>query len=148
MAEQMEITLEFHDHQHAHQIDLFQLECSTKSALPFILSAPGPDQSHLLPGTNVEVSLVDDATIASIHAEFMSDPTPTDVITFQHGEILISTETGFRQARDHQQPLHSEILLYVIHGLLHLHGHEDASHDGAAVMKRIQEQIRDQILNA
>lgn len=145
MTKETKIALEFHDHQRAHQIDLIRIERRAKSALPLILNSPGPDTSHLLPGMTVEISLIDDETIARIHAEFMNDPSPTDVITFHHGEILISTETGFRQALDHQQLLDSEILLYVIHGLLHLHGHEDASPEGAATMKRQQLEILDQV---
>src|ERR1044072_5382254 len=47
----------------------------------------------------VSIVLVSDQRIAQVHRQFMNDPTPTDVITFDHGEILISTQTAKRQAR-------------------------------------------------
>lgn len=89
----------------------------------------------------IEISLVDDAEIARVHGEFLDDPTPTDVITFHHGEILVSTETAARQAPEHGKSLDHEIALYMVHGLLHLSGHEDHEPAEAAVMAEKQEQI-------
>jgi len=48
----------------------------------------------------VEVSLVDDVTIADVHLRFMDIPGATDVITFDHGEIHISVETARQQAME------------------------------------------------
>ncbi len=89
----------------------------------------------------VEVSLLDDAAIARVHDEFMDDPTPTDVITFQHGEILISVETAIRCAAEHGHPAEREALLYLIHGLLHLNGHDDLSEPAREIMHRTQESL-------
>ena len=85
--------------------------------------------------------MVSDKRIAEIHQRFMNDPTPTDVITFQHGEILISVETAKRQARQFGTTLDHELRLYLVHGLLHLHGFDDKTAAGAAEMKRVQETI-------
>jgi probable rRNA maturation factor len=87
------------------------------------------------------VVLVSDNRIAAIHQEFMNAPDPTDVITFQHGEIFISVETAKRQARAYRTSLEHELRLYLVHGLLHLHGYNDATEAGAAEMKRLQEGI-------
>jgi len=89
----------------------------------------------------IEVALVDDETIARVHAEFMNDPAPTDVITFDHGEIVISVETGARQAEEHREPLERELLRYLVHGLLHLAGHEDGEEEARAKMIAEQERI-------
>ena len=83
--------------------------------------------------------------LARAHADFLGDPTPTDVITFQHGEILISTETAIRQAAEHSHPPLRECALYLIHGLLHLHGHEDHEPAEAEAMKETQERILDRV---
>lgn len=88
----------------------------------------------------IEVALVDDETIARVHGEFMDDPTPTDVITFDHGEIVIGVETGARQAAEHEETLERELLRYMVHGLLHLAGHEDE--EDAARERMIAEQER------
>ena len=139
------IELEFYDHQEAVAVDLEFISTRTTAALPLILQEPGPEESHLTEGLTVEFSFVDDAEIGRVHDEFLGDPSPTDVITFHHGEILISTETALRQGNDHGQHWQRELVLYTIHGLLHLHGHEDASIAGAATMKRLQEHILDQV---
>lgn len=110
------------------------------------LSSPGIRVERSLPTLpGVEVSLVSDAEIASVHERFMDDPTPTDVITFQHGEILISLETAARCAAEHGHSPTREILLYLIHGLLHLNGFDDKSEAARHEMGRVQERILNEI---
>lgn len=97
-----------------------------------------------LPGlAEIEATLLTDAEIAQVHGEFLNDPTPTDVITFEHGEILISIETAARQARQFgaNQPVPREIALYLIHGLLHLAGWNDYDPAEAAAMEIEQDRI-------
>ncbi len=89
----------------------------------------------------VEVTFVSDATIARLHVEFMAIEGATDVITFQHGEIVISTETAAAYAPLYGRTLRDELALYLIHGLLHLHGYGDGSALEAAAMHRLQEQL-------
>lgn len=85
--------------------------------------------------------LVSDPRIAALHAEFMGDPAPTDVITFLHGEIVMSAATARREARRHGVPLPGEIARYAVHGLLHLAGWSDCDPPAAADMRRMQEKI-------
>lgn len=85
--------------------------------------------------------LVSDARIAALHGEFLSDPTPTDVITFQHGEIVISAETAWREAQRRGLRVTEEIARYAVHGLLHLAGWTDGSEADAAEMRAVQEKI-------
>jgi len=89
----------------------------------------------------VSFVLVSDARIAALHDEFMRDPTPTDVITFHHGEIVISAETAHREARRRALPLPGELARYAVHGLLHLAGWSDTDPGEAADMRAIQEKI-------
>jgi len=85
--------------------------------------------------------LVSDARIAAVHGQFLRDPTPTDVITFHHGEIVLSAETARREARQRGLPLPAEIARYAVHGLLHLAGWSDGDPGAAAAMRSIQEKI-------
>jgi len=94
----------------------------------------------------VEVTLVSDRTIARLHSEFMKIDGPTDVLTFQHGEIVISAETARANALRFRTGLTREIALYTVHGLLHLNGLEDATVRGAAQMRAIQTRILNAIL--
>jgi probable rRNA maturation factor len=89
----------------------------------------------------VSVVLVSDRRIAQIHRRFMNEPGPTDVITFQHGEIFISTETAKRQARQFGTSFEHEVRLYIAHGLLHLVGFDDKTLPAAGEMKRRQERL-------
>ncbi|MES2465933.1 MAG: rRNA maturation RNase YbeY [Verrucomicrobiota bacterium] len=136
-----ELNLNLYDHQQVLPLNLPQLTALAEAALPLVLAQTGPEVPVLPDLMEVEVSFITDEAIAKVHAEFLEDPTPTDVITFAHGEILISTETALRQAVEHGQTPEREVALYLIHGLLHLNGHEDESDTGFLMMKRLQEGI-------
>jgi probable rRNA maturation factor len=85
--------------------------------------------------------LVSDARIAALHQEFLNNPSPTDVITFPHGEIVISVETAKREAQQRALSLPEEIARYAVHGMLHLAGWSDATPRSGAAMRAIQEKI-------
>jgi probable rRNA maturation factor len=106
-----------------------------------VLAVPGPHDAVLAALETVEISFLTDDAIAAVHGEFMHDPSPTDVITFHHGEILISTETAIRQAPEGGHHAERECALYLIHGLLHLNGHHDSTPDERAAMHRRQDEI-------
>jgi probable rRNA maturation factor len=89
----------------------------------------------------VFVWLISDRRMASLHREFMHQTGPTDVLTFQHGEIFISVETAKKHARAFGNSLASELCLYIAHGLLHLHGFDDRTQAAARKMKAMQKKI-------
>ncbi|MBE2180555.1 MAG: rRNA maturation RNase YbeY [Chthoniobacterales bacterium] len=109
-------------------------------ALPGVLAAV---RSRSVLGQLPEVSVVavSDRRIAAVHGEFLGDPTPTDVITFLHGEIVLSAETAQREAFGRGLPLPQEIARYAVHGLLHLAGWSDETPSDAAEMRSVQEKI-------
>ena len=74
---------------------------------------------------SVEISIVDDPTIAAVHGEFLDDPTATDAITFPYGEVLVSCDTAAAYAAAHGLPREEELFRYMVHGLTHLHGYLD-----------------------
>ncbi len=103
----------------------------------------------------VEVAFVDDVCQSDLHLRFLGVAGPTDVITFPLdddtpggglGEVVISTDTAVRQAADHPEaPIdgdpNREVLLYVVHGVLHLLGYDDLDEDSAATMSRRQDEL-------
>lgn len=101
-------------------------------------SHPGSDLETL---EELELSLVDDATLAEIHGDFLNDPTTTDVITFPHGEILVSVEMATRRANEFGKGIRGETFLYLIHGMLHLAGLDDRNEEDALAMAKEQERI-------
>ena len=89
----------------------------------------------------VEVAIVSDRVIADVHRRFMNIPGPTDVITFEHGEIVTSAQTAALYARQYGHGVDQELALYIIHGLLHLNGYDDLTRSDAARMRRTQQRI-------
>ena len=94
----------------------------------------------------IEVAVVSDAVIARVHVEFMGVPGATDVITFDHGEIVVSADTARVQAAEHGHGVVGELALYIIHGLLHLNGYDDIAPRDRAKMHRVQDRIWRRVL--
>ncbi|MCH2111398.1 MAG: rRNA maturation RNase YbeY [Planctomycetes bacterium] len=84
-------------------------------------------------GVCVEVVTLPEAEHCAMHAEFLNDPTPTDVMAFPYsdedlfGEILINVDFALREARVRKKTQLQEIDLYLAHGALHLLGFRDGS---------------------
>lgn len=135
------IEIEFYDHVGIDPEDLEWLSKATRRALPECLIHPGSEPPDLPDLKSVEISLVPDETIARVHGDFFDDPTPTDVITFPHGEILVSTETAAVVGPEHGLSPLVETFLYVVHGLLHLNGHIDQADLERREMHKIQNAI-------
>lgn len=122
-------------------VELPDLQCFAGLALTECLKLPGRKGGVLSKLDEIDVVLVSDGRMAELHQRFLNEPGPTDVITFQHGEIVISAETAKRQARAFRTSMELELRLYIVHGLLHLHGFDDTTEGGAAEMKRVQEKL-------
>ena len=89
----------------------------------------------------VNVVVVSDRRIARLHEDFMGIAGATDVITFEHGDIVISAETARRHAAQHGQRIEEELALYTVHALLHLNGFEDSALKPAARMRKVQSRV-------
>lgn len=89
----------------------------------------------------IEVALVDNETSARVHEQFMGIEGETDVITFHHGEIVIGVEVAFKQAAENGEPPLRELFRYIVHGLLHLAGHEDEEAADRERMEAAQEPL-------
>jgi probable rRNA maturation factor len=120
---------------------LTALEDIANEAADLALASAADADSPLHHLATLEVALVDDETSDRVHREFMDIEGPTDVITFHHGEIVIGAAVAERQAAAYDEPLAREILRYLVHGLLHLAGHDDAQSAAREAMEAIQEEI-------
>lgn len=133
--------IEVHNRQRSVRVRLAWLRRLADQALGICreYSADGHFALRALP--EVEVAIVSDAVIADVHQRFMKIPGPTDVITFEHGEIVIGAQTAAQYARQYGHGVDQELALYIIHGLLHLNGYDDLTRNDAAVMRRTQRRI-------
>ena len=66
---------------------------------------------------------------------------PTDVLSFDYGEIFISTQTAKRQAKEHELSLRAELELLFVHGLLHILGFDHHKLKDRKRMHSLEEQV-------
>jgi probable rRNA maturation factor len=92
----------------------------------------------------ISLAVVDDPTIRRLHREYLKEDEPTDVLSFLlercegglEGEVIASGQTARRAATRFGWAAEDELLLYVIHGVLHLLGYRDATPAEQAEMRR------------
>lgn len=113
-----------------------------------LLHAIGRDDASL------SLALVNDAAIRALNREYRGKDTATDVLSFplddspavQRGEVLlgdvvISVDTARRQAADYDAPLQRELYRLLIHGILHLFGHDHVRAAERRVMEREERRL-------
>ena len=92
----------------------------------------------------VSLAFVDNPTIHQLNNRYLRHDEPTDVLSFPlsepnarklAGELVVGAETALAQAKERGHDVQAELALYVIHGLLHLCGHDDQTDAGAAAMR-------------
>jgi probable rRNA maturation factor len=126
-------------------INIGDLEKFAAQALRRCLQLRRHKPTQLVKLREVFVLLVSDRRMASLHRQFLNQSGATDVLTFEHGEIFISVETARRNARGFGNSLGHELRLYIVHGLLHLHGFDDQTEAGARKMETTQKKILDKL---
>ncbi|QDT70760.1 Endoribonuclease YbeY [Planctomycetes bacterium MalM25] len=91
----------------------------------------------------LSVAVVDDPTIHELNRQHLDHDYPTDVLSFAledepprlEGEVIVSSDTAITNAAEYGWPPEHELLLYVIHGVLHLVGHRDKADDEVTAMR-------------
>jgi probable rRNA maturation factor len=110
-------------------------------ALPCAQMEQGEGLTLLGTLPEIEVTIISDRRMAELHKRFLAVDGPTDVITFQHGEIIVSAETARTNAKKFGDTVVGEIFRYIVHGLLHLNGFTDDTARASKQMHRVQEKI-------
>jgi probable rRNA maturation factor len=120
------------------------LERSTRAALK---------QQAVSSDTELTIVLTDDARLKELNRDYLGIDAPTDVLSFPAsetdpetgahyiGDILISIPRAKSQATAAGHPLESEVQLLVVHGVLHLLGHDHANEEEKARMWKAQHEI-------
>ena len=90
------------------------------------------------PEADLTIALVDDAHIQGLNRDFLAHDAPTDVLSFPAdepdpetgsrylGDVVISLVRASEQARERGHTVEAEMQLLVVHGVLHLLGHDHA----------------------
>ena len=94
------------------------------------------------PGREVSLALVDDPTLAELHGRFLEDPSVTDVMSFllgedegAWGEVVVSVDRAREVAEERGLTWEREVVLYVVHGTLHLCGFDDHEDEDREAMR-------------
>ena len=115
-------------------------------------------------GGDAELSLlfVDETVIAGLNEQYMGEARPTDVLAFPLdevdqgpsvgsalgvptllGDVVVCPAVAARQAPDHGSTLDDELALLVVHGVLHVLGHDHADETETAAMQARERHILD-----
>ena len=96
----------------------------------------------------VSIAVVDDPTIRRLNREYLEHNYETDVLSFPlslepesgfiEGQLIVSTDTAQRVAIELSIAMQDELLLYVVHGALHLVGLLDKDPEHAKAMRQAE----------
>jgi rRNA maturation RNase YbeY len=99
----------------------------------------------------LSLAMVGDRRMAQLHEQFMNISGPTDVLTFEldhdargrvtAGEVVVCVPHAARQAATAGVSLRDELLLYALHGMLHLCGFDDRTDRDFAAMHQREDDI-------
>ena len=100
------------------------------------------------PEASLEINLISPTQMAKVNQSFLQHEGPTDVITFDYrealpgaplqGELFICPAVAVTQAREFGTEWRSELVRYVIHGVLHLLGYDDLEPVARRKMKQVE----------
>jgi len=103
------------------------------------------------PLREMSLVLVNDRTMCDLHRRYMNDPTTTDVLTFPidldrrgratAGEVYVCVPEARRMSKEHGTRAADEVLLYALHGMLHLAGFDDRTQPEFERMHRTEDRI-------
>ena len=109
-------------------------------------------QTGAPPEAELTIVLTDEAQLHALNQQFLGIDAPTDVLSFPGGDtdpdsqalylgdVLISYPRALAQATSAGHPVEEELQLLVVHGVLHLLGHDHTTEDEQAAMWAIQTQ--------
>lgn len=125
----------------SHRALLEYLKLWLRKAIDLVPAAP----------PSISVALVGDKRMAALHEKFLSICGPTDVLTFEldsdaqrrvtAGEIVLCVPFARREAKRRGIDLPEELLLYALHGVLHLSGYDDRTPADHARMHAEEDRI-------
>ncbi len=106
---------------------------------------------------DITIVLTDDQQLHELNRDYLGVDAPTDVLSFPAsesdpetgatylGDILISIPRATQQAQAAGHPLEAEVQLLVVHGVLHLLGHDHAEAEEKARMWAGQEKVLERL---
>ena len=97
--------------------------------------------------TELSVVLSDDVFIQGLNKQWRGKDKPTNVLSFPQdepallGDVILAFETVKREAAEQDKPFESHVKHLVVHGILHLLGHDHENDDEAEEMESLEIEI-------
>jgi len=125
----------------------------TELALDILERAAQATLTHQSADGDLTIVLTDDAQLRELNRDYIGIDAPTDVLSFPAsetdpetarrylGDILISVSRAATQAQTAGHTLEAEVQLLVIHGTLHLLGHDHAGDEEKVRMWKAQAEV-------
>ena len=129
----------------------------TPVPVSLVEGAAGAALAHQLANGDLTIVLSDDPQLRELNRKYLGIDASTDVLSFQAGEtdpdsgaaylgdVIISVPRAEAQARAADHPIASELQLLVVHGVLHLLGHDHAEPQDRSRMWTAQAEILRQL---
>ena len=103
----------------------------------------------------IDLAIVDDAMSREVNAEFLRHDYATDVISFALdddgdtliSELVVNAEFAIRRAPEYSWLAQHELLLYAVHGSLHLIGLDDHSPADVAAMRAAERHVLERFIH-
>ena len=98
----------------------------------------------------LSLALADDATVQQLNRDYCGRDAPTNVLAFTSGDtgarvplgdVVVAATTVAREAGEQHKSFDDHFCHLVIHGTLHLLGHDHADDDAAARMEALEREI-------
>ncbi|MDA7950014.1 MAG: rRNA maturation RNase YbeY [Pirellulaceae bacterium] len=97
----------------------------------------------------ISLAVVDDKKIHELNLAYLDHDYPTDVLSFAleegdnflEGEVIVSYDTAKQKGVEYAWPPEQELLLYVIHGTLHLVGYDDKEENARLEMRQKETEV-------
>ena len=109
--------------------------------LKFIRGVLNKTLKKLKKRVNLSVALVDNKTIRRLNKKYRKKDRVTDVLSFDYGEIIICYPKAKKQAQKLGHSIKEELKILLIHGLLHLLGHEHKTRQQRLKMKKLEDKL-------
>ena len=133
-----------------HTIEIADQQNTEFDADPLIAAIRMIADDHEVSRSEISVAIVDDPTIRKLNQQYLQHDYETDVISFVLnwdedtgsllGQLIVSTDTAAALADDVGSTMQEELLLYVIHGMLHLVGYDDKQPAAATEMRAAEKE--------
>jgi len=128
-----------------HKIEIADQQSKPVDSHPLISIVSTILTDHQIRRSEISIAIVDDAAMRQLNKQYLDHDYETDVLSFVlqyddqtgelQGQLIVSTDTAAKLANELGGTMEQELLLYVVHGALHLVGYNDKAPADAQEMR-------------